>query len=103
MTDPPRIGRWLLGRLVHPCDREHFLADVDDGFELRLSRHGQRFARRWYWRQVLLSAPSLVAHRIRVLANDRTHANRLGDPMWSELAQDLRYAVRGLRHHPTFT
>ncbi|HET9371040.1 MAG TPA: ABC transporter permease, partial [Vicinamibacterales bacterium] len=82
---PPRGSRWLLGRLLHPEDREPAIADLDEEFESRAVRDGVRSARAWYRLQVRRSWwPAFV----------RRFGRRMQMP---SLASDLRWAWRGLR------
>jgi predicted permease len=60
MTDhtrqPPRLARWLLRRLLDGPVRSAIVGDLDEEFScLVVDRLGRRAARRWYWRQTLLS------------------------------------------------
>jgi putative ABC transport system permease protein len=104
MIPPPRFFRWLLGRLVHPGNREHFLADLDDGFTLRVSRDGARSASRWYWRQTLMSVLPLARYRIAqpaVVGTPIQHDG--GGAVWHDFIDDLRHAFRLSRRNPLET
>ena len=55
-TAPPRLARWLLRRLLAGPIRSAIVGDLDEEFScVIVPRHGARAARRWYWRQTLLS------------------------------------------------
>ena len=55
-THPPRLARWLLRRLLAGPVRSAIVGDLDEEFScVIVPRHGARAARRWYWRQTLLS------------------------------------------------
>ena len=98
MTPPP-IARRLLGLFLREADRDLFLGDVDEGFERELLRAGPARARRWYWRQVVVSLVPLVRHRFashRVNAQDTSRRSRL---MWQTLIGDVRYAARLARRN----
>lgn len=53
---PPRLARWLLQRSLAGRTRSAVLGDLDEEFAaFILPRRGRRGARRWYWRQAILS------------------------------------------------
>ena len=102
--EPPWMGRLLLSVLLPSRYREDQLGDLREAFGARIVRNGRTAARRWYWRQVVLSfAPSLVI-RSRALRRDNKpttqHNSRSGK--METILQDLRYGVRSLVKHPTF-
>ena len=102
--EPPWMGRLLLSALLPSRYREDQLGDLREAFAARHARNGRAAARRWYWRQVVLSvAPNLVmrgrALRSRQKPN-KQHNSRSGK--METVLQDLRYGIRSLVKHPAF-
>ena len=62
---PGPVARWLL-RLVLPADRrEEFEGDlIEEAETIVLPRNGRRAARSWFWWQIAVSAPSMLARRV---------------------------------------
>lgn len=92
MMGPPRSARALLRWLLPEAHRDVIVADLDDEFQRYIAPSRSRIgARRWYWRQVIASAP----HALRLRARRRTYTrdrNRIGSV--AETFADLRFAVR---------
>ena len=62
---PGPVARWML-RLVLPADRrEEFEGDlIEEAETIVLPRNGRRAARSWFWWQIVVSAPSMLARRV---------------------------------------
>ena len=93
---PPRLARFLLGRLLPPDEREHFLGDVDEEFHLIATKRSTVVATLWYWTQAIRSVPDLVRLRIRRSSKPSPRSAML----LRDLADDLRFAVRRSRANP---
>jgi putative ABC transport system permease protein len=98
---PPRAAAWLLGRLLHPADRDCALSDLDEEFEERRERESVPAARRWYWDQTRRSiAPALQrrlsARGLARLATPPDAANARRNRV-AGLAGELKWAWRGIR------
>ena len=79
---PPRLGRWILQRVLPRDAADAAIGDLDEEFE-------QRRSRAWYWRQVF----SLT----------RAYARRDREPRArGAIRQDLRHAFKALRHSRGF-
>jgi hypothetical protein len=68
--DHDQVGRLpclLLGLLLPRSRRDEFIGDLVEEAKLRAARQGDLEARRWLWRQVWRSCPSLVVARLRRL------------------------------------
>jgi ABC-type lipoprotein release transport system permease subunit len=53
---PPRLARWLLRRALDGAARSAIVGDLDEEYaRFVVPREGARKARRWYWRQALMS------------------------------------------------
>jgi hypothetical protein len=53
---PPRAARWLLRRALDGAARSAIVGDLDEEYtRFVVPRDGVRRARRWYWRQALMS------------------------------------------------
>ena len=97
-TTPPALARWLLRRTLDGAARSAIVGDLDEEFaRYMVPQVGVRAARRWYWRQALLSIAACI----------RAKAERSGDPEHAsfmtvgsmvrrreDLGADLRSAVR---------
>ena len=86
---PPRLPRWLLGRVTPARDRAVLLGDFDEEFRARGVASVSR-ARAWYWRQALSSLPAALRLRVDALA-----------PL-ADLTGDVRLALRTLRRQRGF-
>ena len=101
-THPPRLFRWLLGRVLPVEERQGLLGELDDLFESRRQRWGYGRARRWYAKQWWSFALRLrVAHVRGQISSPQTtrQPRKLGMEL---LAQDVRYALRRLALSPAF-
>lgn len=96
---PPRLARAVLRIVLHADDRECALADVEEEFEARASRDGERSARRWYRIQVRLSiVPSIERHFQKPGTGPAVHPDRTRRA--SMLLTDSQQAWRRLRSRP---
>ena len=62
LPPPPELAEKLLSRLLQGVDpnlREAVLGDLAEAYYGHASRVGYRLARRWYWGELLRSAPAL--------------------------------------------
>ena len=87
---PPRLAEWLVARHLRSDERPMVLGDLGEQFQEQLRSAGARRAKLWYWREAarlscgfLWWTPRPRWRRGRVMAID-----------------DVRYAVRRLRHRP---
>ncbi|MEO8661814.1 MAG: hypothetical protein ABI693_25335 [Bryobacteraceae bacterium] len=63
---PPGAATVILRLMVPEADAEAIEGDLFEEFTyIILPRHGAPVARRWYWRQVFRSSPSLISLLIR--------------------------------------
>jgi hypothetical protein len=62
-----KLPRALLSLLLPAARRDEFIGDLLEEARQRATRHGDAHARRWLWRQVFASFPSLVVARLRRL------------------------------------
>ena len=102
-TDPPRLARWLLRRLLAGPVRSAIVGDLDEEFAcVMVPRHGAHAARRWYWRQTILSLAACLreppVHDIeaaeRITVRSAVMQDRRG------FRTDLRSAIRFCARHP---
>jgi putative ABC transport system permease protein len=94
---PPRFARWLLRRALDGPVRSAIIGDLDEEFScILVERFGLRAARRWYWRQTLLSIAACLrepsAHRISLRSAIMQDSRGLGT--------DFRAALRFCWRHP---
>ena len=92
---PPRLARWLLGRVVPPDVRDEIVGDVQEMFDRRARSRGPLGAALWYWRQLFAFAVQFSTERLR--------QRRAGD--WSTGISwiDFRLALRMLLRYPGLT
>jgi hypothetical protein len=102
MSRLPALARWILARVLPPCDRDAVLGDLDEEFNQFVAPgRNAAAARWWYARQALGSVP----HALRLRSRARRHGSRAGSrgsrlPL--PLAQELRYAARAIARRPGF-
>lgn len=94
---PPALAKAWLAWIVPSADREVLLGDLAEEFASRVSRDGERAARRWYWRQVRRSTAPTLVERLRPGSRSSSRSPLIG------ARRDLRDAVRTLRAAPSFT
>lgn len=63
--EPPKKGERILLMLLSKEDRENMIGDLAEEFAGIAARHGTRFAKVWYWRQVAGSAWPLLRKVLR--------------------------------------
>jgi predicted permease len=96
----PRTAEWIAARLAGRDDAESLAADLQVEFEDRWRRHGGSLARRWLWRELSRSAPSLFGRQVKSAARH----SRKGFSMWHRgIVTDLHHVLRRLRRSPGFT
>ena len=101
---PPRLARWILGRALTGPARSAIVGDIEEEFACYVApRRGLRAARRWYWRQTILS----IAACLR--GPDAPQPARAPEPRMSlirrfdEVRHDVGGALRQMRRAPAFT
>ncbi len=101
---PPRLARWILGRALAGPARSAIVGDIEEEFACHVvPRLGVRAARRWYWRQAILS----IAACLR--GPDAPQPARVPEPRMSlirrfdEVRHDVGGALRQMRRAPAFT
>jgi hypothetical protein len=97
---PPRLARWILSVLLPPEYRDAVLGDLAEQFDERCrERRISRFARAWYWTQVLHVDVWRLRGEARAERAQRMGGARdMSDVFWLE----LRQAVRVFRRSPAF-
>jgi predicted permease len=98
---PPRLARWLLGRLLPPEAREFVIGDLDEEFARDRVPGGRMKARAWYWSHAIRSIlqtrdPELIMSEPAPSARTRL----LG--LLRSLPGDVRAGIRGLLHSPGY-
>ena len=97
---PPRLARWLLGRLLPPGAREYVIGDLDEEYTAHIAPAGQFRARAWYWSQALRSmfqtrdSEPLMPHDPAARPGVLTTI--------ASVPSDLRSAWRALRAAPAY-
>ena len=89
----PLVCRWLLARVAPPADRDFLADDLDEEFANRVGTTGRTRAAAWALSQTLRSLGPLAATRLRHRRNALLHVSP-GDPMLTQLRDDLRYSLR---------
>jgi predicted permease len=91
--------------LLPIAERSEVTRDLAEEFAYRAETFGVAAANRWYWRQVLASAPSLVRRSWwRGWSGFESKANRMrpGGPSMESWIMDARYAARRLVRRPLY-
>jgi predicted permease len=103
-SEPPRLARSILQRVLPEADRHAVIGDLDEEYRCAVLAHaGRRRAAWWYWRQAVFSIPDAVRLRRRAAARAAGPAAAGSKAwFWSELAGDVRYAVRLFARQPGF-
>jgi putative ABC transport system permease protein len=101
VASPPRIARLLLKLAVEDRFSGEVMASLDQEFEELVATGGERWARRWYRRQVLHSLGPLV--RWRLTRRSASWRKAVMSVMRSTPGLDGRYAMRNLFGAPSFT
>lgn len=100
MTSPPRLAEQLLLRRLSADERDELVGDMNEQFAQRVTTHGRSAAARWYWQQAFALLWGFSLHRRDVISS--AHERTRGRWALDNLALDLRYGWRGLRHSPSF-
>jgi putative ABC transport system permease protein len=93
---PPRLAAWLLSRCLSRDAAEAVSGDLSEGFSRRAAKRPLA-ARLWFWRQVL---GTIASFRSSSRRHRPAHSR---SSVWSGIGQDVRFAVRSLRHAPGFS
>src|SRR5690348_3762502 len=102
---PPRVPAVILNALLPIAERREVTADLAEEFAYRAGSFGPAHARRWYWHQVMSSAPSLLRRTWwRGWSGFEPAANRTrpGGPSMESWIMDARYAARRLVRRPMY-
>jgi len=62
---PPAIATWILRRILPGSDTNNLLGDFSEIYANLSEESGASAARRWYWRQVFITAPAFITNSIR--------------------------------------
>ena len=101
---PPRLARWLLQWALTGPTRSAIVGDIEEEFAAHVAPLlSPRAARRWYWRQTILSIGACLR------GPDTPQPARLPEPRmplirrFDELRDDTLGALRQMRRAPGFT
>lgn len=95
---PPRLAEMLVAHLAPPTVREHLLGDLDEQFQLNVTRHGGAAARRRYWQQAL----AVLRHWPIRPSPKRPRVSTFRESSMSAMLHDLRFAARQLVRQPSY-
>jgi putative ABC transport system permease protein len=105
-ASPPPLARWLLTRALAGPARSAIVGDIEEEFASYVAASlPPRAARRWYWRQTLLSiaacvrGPDAPQPKIALAKDPRMTLTR----RFEELRDDVIGALRQMRRAPAFT
>ncbi len=105
-SSPPRLARWILQRALTGPTRSAIVGDIEEEFVGYIAaRLTPRAARRWYWRQAVLSIAACLRgpdapapRRARGKESPMSLVRR-----FDELRDDTAGALRQMRRAPGFT
>ncbi len=106
-SQPPRLAVWLMHWSTVEADRHAVVGDLIEEFAALDREFGASHARRWFWRQTLVSAIPGVRRRLH-----ETHFRRSKssseisfpkDRLMTSLWQDVRFGLRTIRRRPLVT
>lgn len=99
---PPRLARALMEWLEPPTGIGSATGDLDEEYaNYVLPDRGRAAADRWYWKQVVRSAPGLLRLRLGRARRERNGTG--GERLLSSVVTDIRFAVRLFARRPAFT
>jgi len=61
-SKPPRVGEWLLKRLLLQEERYEKLGDFEEGFHIQSAESGSIYAWVWYWFQIIIVIPTFLSN-----------------------------------------
>ena len=64
INKPPKIAQFLLTRLLNEYAEVPLLGDLEEEYRCVATESGKRYARMWYWRQVIKSLPNIFNNSI---------------------------------------
>jgi putative ABC transport system permease protein len=99
MTRADLVLRWLFRASLFPAEREYVVGDLEEGVAAMRRLRGERAARAWWRKQIVFSLVPNVRRRLRV----RETPAAKGDPVFTSVMQDVRYAIRALKKTPAVT
>ena len=95
----PRSIRWLLERITPPAELPYLLDDLTEEFETRSHTTSHPRATLWLYSQTIRSLGPLAGARLRARRTERARLTS-GDPMFTQLRDDLRYSIRVAARRP---
>ncbi len=97
---PPRVASWIVSASLAADERDAVMGDLQEEFAVLAAERSAAEARRWYWKQTVLSvAPNLSRRAARPSLS--AHAQRGGSV--DSILQDVRYGWRMICRHPVVT
>jgi putative ABC transport system permease protein len=101
-TRPPRVARWLLGRLLPRGAREFVIGDLDEEYARHVAPSGRFRARAWYWSHALRSILQ-TRDPESVMPQPDSFARPGFSTFFSSVPADFHHALRALRASPGYT
>ena len=100
--DLPRFSRWLLSLTAPPDERAFLLDDLCEEFSARVTESGRLTANAWLLSQTARSLGPLAVSRLRSALTGALHSPHApsGDPMLTQLRDDLRFSLRAAARRP---
>jgi len=99
---PPRLGSWLLRRLIDRDVSEWVVPEIEHRYGRLRNHRGLLYAQRWFWKQVIYGAAGVPAPAA-LLRPKRNSRMSISDAFGS-LARDVRFSFRELLvKHPAPT
>jgi putative ABC transport system permease protein len=95
----PAPVRWLFALAAPPSELEYLLDDLAEELDARTHTHGRARATLWLTSQSIRSLGPLARARFRARGATRAQL-RSGDPVLTQLRDDLRYSARTAARRP---
>ena len=102
-TSLPSLARWLLTRVTPQSELPFLLDDLGEEFDARARADGRAHAMVWVSWQTVRSLGPLARARLRARRIARRHTSdheSPGDPVFTQLQDDLRYSLRVALRRP---
>ncbi|MCP4723445.1 MAG: ABC transporter permease, partial [bacterium] len=64
VINPPRIGQWLLKKIIPDNEEKYLIEGIQESFGAKLRTKGRLYASVWYWKDILFTIPHILKDNI---------------------------------------